>query len=194
MASILIFVFAVGLASYRPTKKANLVRQAVRRLIVRFLRTQPGSSITSICRNTQIAWGTAQHHLYLLSRAGIVNSLPAGRARAFFATGAGDENHERLALLQVDPAKRIGLAIVDKPGSLQRELLETLGMTRKVFRRQMNLLVAAGLVTELKGPKVRRYHPAEGLANLLARTPPVPSVADRVSATDDDPVGTPPWA
>lgn len=144
-----------------------LLTQKVRGGIVGFLQKKPGSSITAICENTQIAWGTAQHHLYLLGKAGVVTSIPVGRSRAFFAGAIDPQRQPLIALLRQEPAYRIASAIITAPGIMQKELLVRIGMTRKVFRHHMNLLVAAGLVLELRGPKARTYQPTPALGTLV---------------------------
>ncbi len=157
----------VGMVQYNATRPANLLRQRVRDVIMKFLHHQPGSSITAICRSTRIAWGTAQHHLYMLSRAGLVDSVVVGRSRAFFAGQPAAENRQT-ALLSAEPAKQIVQAIHQQPGLIQKQILDEVGINRKVFRHHITLLIAAGIAVETRDAKLRRYHPGPELPAVLA--------------------------
>ncbi len=149
----------MGMVQYSATRPDNLLRQRVRDVIMKFLHHQPGSSITAICRETRIGWGTAQHHLYMLARAGLVDSVVVGRSRAFFAGQSAPKNRQTALLNASGPARRIVQAINKRPGLIQKEILKAVGINRKVFRHHIVPLVEAGLVTELKEKTVRRYHP-----------------------------------
>lgn len=180
LLSVAIAVF--GMARYGPSDAPRLLGQRVRNAIMSFLQHKPGSSITSICRSTGIAWGTAQHHLYLLGKAELVKSVAIGRSRAFFPGGIDQQRQNMVALLRQEPTSRIARAIHVHPDSIQKELLLKIGMTRKVFRHHMNLLVAAGLVVESRGPKTRNYGSTPTLKALIDDTLGMPLAADFAAA------------
>lgn len=163
LAIMLTFSAVWGMVRYAPTRPDALLRHRVRADIVGLLTRQPGSSITDICREGKIAWGTAQHHLYLLQRTGLVTSMPMGRSRAFFPAGLDAKNSQVLALLRNQRVRELTLAIFESPDILQKELCGRLGLTRKVFRHHINGLIRAGLVIELRGPRARRYRPTDVL-------------------------------
>lgn len=164
----LALAFAFGMVRYAPTRPERLPLQKIRAAILDFLKRRPGASITEICRETGIAWGTAQHHLYLLRRAGLAASAPSGRTHRFFLPHIDERAQRVFGVLHNPGAQRLARRVVESPGLRQKDLCEQLGFTRKVFREHVNLLKDAGLVAEIMRPRVRLYVPLDGLRPLLA--------------------------
>ncbi|MBI2077274.1 MAG: helix-turn-helix domain-containing protein [Euryarchaeota archaeon] len=159
LAFLLTFSAVWGMVHYAPTRKDALLLHRVRASIVGLLTRKPGVTITDICREGNISWGTAQHHLYILQRAGLAASRPLGRTRVFFPAGMPEKDSQAAALLAQPRLQELAIVIRDEPGHLQKELCGRLGLTRKVFRHHIDLLIQAGLVVELAGAKFRRYEP-----------------------------------
>lgn len=153
----------VALARYAPTQVDRLLENRRRADIMRFLRSNPGACISQLCKEVNLSWGSAQHHLFMLERAGLVASQEAGRNHAFFTKETGDGLLVPLALLRNRRALELSQAILESPGVRQKELCRKLEMTRKVLRHHIGLLTAAGLVVERWGPRLRFYEPSGAL-------------------------------
>lgn len=151
----------LSMPRYAPTRPAVLALQKVRASIIAFVRRRPGASVTQICKETGISWGTAQHHLHILQIGGFTKSLSFGRTRMTFPSDFNDSRLEIIAALRDAPVKELARAVLEGPGRMQVELCQLLGFTRKMFRHRVDVLIAAGLVNEELGAKIRRYEPSE---------------------------------
>lgn len=131
----------------------------VRASILNQLHTQQCASISDLCRTLDMSWGVAQHHLYVLRKAGLVRSEVRGRSHFFFPKDAQPAQTNVLAALQAPRGRGIVEQVRTSPGVGQKELCERLNVSRKVFRHHVDLLVAAGLIVEQKAGPVRNYLP-----------------------------------
>ena len=194
LAFLLAFSAVWGMVHYAPTRKDALLFHRVRASIVGLLTRKPGVTITDICREGKISWGTAQHHLYILQRAGLVASRPLGRTRVFFPAGMPEKDSHAAALLAQPRLQELAMAIQGKPGLLQKDLCVQLGFTRKVFRHHIDLLIQAGIVVELAGAKFRRYEPGQAWREVAPPTAPAPTVPvpDGLGPRRAGPAGPPP--
>src|SRR5206468_1641787 len=111
-------------------------------------------------------WGTIQHHVYLLTRAGLLRSVAHGRHHRFFLPGHGAENLSEFSILLRGRVRNLAQAVIGKPGIGQSELTSVMGMSRKVFREYAELLTGAGLVQEVARSKFRVYYPTQSLLEL----------------------------
>lgn len=201
LLSLLLCLFLVcgaafGMARYSPTTGSNLLKHEVRASIMNYLGTNRSASISELCRNVNIPWGVAQHHLYVLKRAGLVHSAQYGRTHVFFRKEESRDGADLLALMRSARAKQIVEQVVTQPGLRQKDLCDKLNLTRKVFRHHINLLVSAGLIMESKGGAVRMYQPTDlsrERISSVANTPtpaPVPEIPG--STTGPSAMPTPP--
>lgn len=130
----------------------------IRSRIIAYLRAKTCASENELCRSVQISRGVAQHHLYVLERAGILFSKPFGRERLFFLMENRTTLGETMTLALRNPrARQIADQVEANPGIRQRELVQRINVTRKVFRLHMGRLVAAGLVQETRNVGKRTY-------------------------------------
>jgi predicted transcriptional regulator len=185
-AAFLLMFAMRGMVRQMSTRQENLIKQPRREQIITALRKRPGAHISELCRDLDTAWGTLQHHLQLLKRAGLVRSVVAGRDHQFYVADVKPENLGKLALVRRGRVPELVAAIMRRPGIIQRELVEELEMHRKVMRRYLDLLKSEGLIKETRVAKNRLYYPMpplEGLATEL--------LMDRVSpsATPLAPIG-----
>ena len=136
-----------------------LLAQPMRRNILSAIRSQPGIKISEICRTTGAGWGTVQHHLHLLRKAGLVVSRPAGRDHFHFPSEVPARELALAEVLLQGRAQNLADAIAETPGASQKELCGRVHMTRKIIRRYVGLLAKAGLVTERREAGHQRYYP-----------------------------------
>lgn len=163
-AILLCALFGVfAMVRYAPTQPQNLLKSKTRASIIEYLRDHPGATISELCRTNRLPWGTAQHHLYLLEKAGLVKSIFHGRTHVFYRPDLREDVVRPMAVLREARAQQIALMIMQDPGLRQKEICRSLRMTRKVFRRHLNLMVSALLVLETREGKGRTYFPSVAL-------------------------------
>lgn len=149
------------------TRKEHLASHPLRRDILEVVARNPGTNISELCARLGSRWGTVQHHLRLLVSAGLVQTVMQGRSRCLFRGQTPADQNYRIALLRRKRLLELVKAVVREPGRIQRELARELGMTRKVLRRSVDLLVQAGLIREARLPRVRKYYPTPLLGDLV---------------------------
>lgn len=160
--------FARGMVQRSATQPENLRLHPLRERIVDMIRREPGKNITGILRELGSTWGTVQHHLYLLERAGILSSSSHGREHHYFHGQPEDADRRRLALLRRGRVPQLVQLVAQEPGRMQQELTKQLGMSRKVFREYIDLLVQAELIQEVREAKVRRYYATARLQRIVS--------------------------
>ncbi|MBI2077273.1 MAG: helix-turn-helix domain-containing protein [Euryarchaeota archaeon] len=159
----------VALARHWWTHKEHLQEHPVRRTILATIAASPGTSISELRTSLGAGWGTVQHHLRLLVEARLVRAVTEGRCRRLFPAEAPAEQSYRIALLRRARILELAKAVVGAPGRIQRELARELGMSRKMIRRSVDLLVDAGLIREVRLPRTRKYFPTSLLGRIVDR-------------------------
>jgi predicted transcriptional regulator len=149
-------------------RKRELLKSAVRASIVDLLLNRRGVSLSQLCRERSLGWGTVQHHIHLLERAGLIYSVAHGRDRLYFHPSTDRNLSVMLAHLANRLSDGLARAIAGSPGISQNKLCEQLQITRKAFRHRMNEMVRAGLVWEERRERRRLYWPTDLLKGLLA--------------------------
>jgi predicted transcriptional regulator len=165
-------VWATGLGAFGSIRIAHLRRERVaehptRRALLDHLRKHPGTTISELCRAVGAKWGTVQHHLFMLQRAGRVSSVAEGRERNFFPASFTDEEAKKVSILKRGRTMELVRAIVERPGIIQRDLTEGVVMRRKVLRKYVDLLKEENLLEEVPVSRTRQYFPTPELAAVL---------------------------
>jgi DNA-binding transcriptional ArsR family regulator len=142
----------------------------VRDRLLDLVAGQPGINKSDACRHLGVAWGTVSYHVRILAAAGQVTVESVGREASIFPAGTPEARRKALrALLEDDARLVLGILGRVREGSLL-DLAVLAQRSRKVVRRHLRALVAAGLVQE-RGLGRPRYALRADLA------PPRPSVA-----------------
>jgi predicted transcriptional regulator len=150
-------------------RSRHLLKSAVRASIVDLLLGRRGVSLSQLCRERRLGWGTVQHHIHLLERAGLIYSVSHGRSRLYFHPSIDRNVSVYFAHLANKLSEGLTQAILENPGVSQNKLCLQLHVTRKAFRNRMNELVRAGLVWEERRARKRLYWPTDLLRKLLAK-------------------------
>lgn len=154
----------------------ELMLHEIRRRILKVIESRPGSSITDVRRQADVSWSSVQHHLYILERAGLVESVSDGPRRALFAPTIDRTTRVLIATLRHPIARALARAVAANPGINQKEICVQVGITRRVFRRQANRLIGSGLIQEVAQARTRIYLPSPVLegryAGVLAENGP----------------------
>jgi predicted transcriptional regulator len=102
--------------------------------------------------------GLVQHHLGVLSGAGLVTSRRGRRYRRFFASGVFSEREmDVISALRNETAKQIVSMFLERLGMLHGELASELGVTSQAVTWQMGNLKALGIVEEENGSTNKHY-------------------------------------
>lgn len=126
----------------------------IRGQIYLLVRAEPGVSTKSICRNLGIGWGTAIHHLNVLSRRGRLESRRVGQYRHWYLFGTVTPFESRATSLLRHPAARaVYDAVRRTPGSNQATIARGLGKDPSAVSRQAKRLEDAGLLWRDRSPK-----------------------------------------
>lgn len=134
--------------------------------ILDLLDEEPGLNHTEICEQLNLARGTAQYHLRELEDDDRIHQVSSGRETHYFRTTVPRDKAEKVATLRAGRAMEILDAVQQEEGMMQQELLESIGMTRKVLRGHVDRLAEEQLVEETAVGRKRRYFLTETYEDL----------------------------
>lgn len=127
-----------------------------RQRLLALVAEQPGINKSRLCTRLGVAWGTVAYHVHILASAGLVDVESVGREVNLFPRGLAEGQRRLLKALR-DPA---AVQVVEALGAVREASLQglstQLGLSRKVVRRHLAQLLAAGLVQD-KGTRRARY-------------------------------------
>lgn len=91
--------------------------------------------------------GTSLYHLDYLESAGMIVSRRDGRYKRYFGSHSiGRREKEVLSLLRHEAPRRLTQALLDRGAATQRELCDSVGVSRSTVSFHLNRLVADGVV------------------------------------------------
>src|SRR5438309_577577 len=138
----------------RLTREAVLQRE-VRRLMYRFIRDHPGSSLSQVREGVGLQNGVAAYHLGVLERQGLVRSKTRRRHRWYYPDGD-------VTLLHELPLSPLQASLLDEvrrcPGVGVRELARHVDRRTSSVAYNVKALARDGVLrTEQKGRKLRCF-------------------------------------
>lgn len=159
--------FAVAIPWRARTRRGQVEWHPLRRNLLDWIRKRPGIQLKELCRSAGVHRSTAQYHLHVLNRAGLVRSFHSGRARVFASEMVDAELVERLAVIRQPPFHRLVRLLLQSPGIIQRDMSASLALSRKTFRAHAGLLRRIGLLTETRDGRTKQYHATPALEGLV---------------------------
>jgi DNA-binding transcriptional ArsR family regulator len=127
----------------------SLLENATRTEIYDFITANPGVQFRGICTGLGLAIGTAEFHLGILTKAGIVSFIRDGRYKRFFASKKFSlREMKTIGLLRQKTAGTILTNLLHKKIVSRLELASQLSITSQGLTWQMNRLTKSGVVTE----------------------------------------------
>lgn len=136
-------VFEGAIKVYQPSLISNSTRSGVYDFIV----SNPGIQFRGICTGLGIAIGTAEFHLGVLKKAGLISFVRDGKYKRFFATKKFSVKEMKLiSLLRHETAREILKAIVAEKTVSHGKLASDLSITSQGLTWQMNRLKEQGIV------------------------------------------------
>lgn len=182
---------ALGFAWLGNSARDQVTKHPLRRRLLDMVRRRPGVRMAEIWQTLEANRGTAKYHLLILERANAVEAVRTKRITRYFPSGVGPDERSLLALLLRGRVMELVRAITRNPGFSQRELTGSLAMSRKVFRRYVDLLIESRLLNEIHEPHLRRYYPTHRLDDALQRIAKRENTRE-VAETPEGPPGGPP--
>ena len=141
---------------------------SLRQRLLDFIRRRPGVRLSTLWRNLGADRGTAKYHLLLLERAHQIDAVRTKRLTRYFPSGTGAEQRVALALLRHGRVREVAQVVAQRPGVAQHEITDALPISRKVFRRYANLLIACKLLQEIREENELHYFATPHLQQVMA--------------------------
>lgn len=144
----------------------NNVRNQVHECIL----TTPGVTIKEVTQLLGIGWGTAVYHLARLEQEKLIVSERHRQFRRYFKNGGGIANDDKTGFseLKNPTTERIASEIANRPGTGQKDLCATVGISAPLAHKHLARLEQAQLLTKQREWRSVKYFPTEKLAALLA--------------------------
>ncbi len=152
-----------------------LINNSTRAEVYDFIDTNPGIQFRGICAGLNIAIGTAEFHLGVLKKAGLISFIRDGKYKRFFVTKKFSlKEMEFISLLRHETPRKILERINAETAISHCKLASQLSITSQGLTWQMNRLREDGIINgRIDGVKVT-YTLNEAclpmLANLLSLT------------------------
>jgi predicted transcriptional regulator len=157
--------------------KAKLLDNKARSRMFDAIEHNPGITIKEITDVCGVGWGTAVYHLKRLEDERLVTSQRHRQFRRYYKNGglAREEKHA-VAELKHDTAKALAKAVMEHPGSAQKDLCAQLGISAPLAHKYLGRMAKANLVTQERQWREVKYFPTE-LLGSVSSTPLVAAPA-----------------
>jgi len=140
-----------------PKARESLLMHPQRRELFRLLCQRPCATVGELSRGAKLSANAVRWHLERMAHADLV---VRDRAGTFHAKGFIDPAHGALfRILSESGARDVFRAVLDAPGSTQKELCGALGVSRQSIFKTATALVGHKLLTSIEDGKFRRYYP-----------------------------------
>lgn len=114
-----------------------------------FIDANPGVQFRGICAGLSIAIGTAEFHLGVLKKAGLISFIRDGKYKRFFASKKFSMKEMRLiSLLRHETIKEIIMKIIAEKAVPRSKLVSYLCITSQGLTWQINRLRDEGIIKE----------------------------------------------
>jgi predicted transcriptional regulator len=141
----------VATTNYLPSQGALEDSNSTRAEVYNFIDANPGIQFRGICAGLDIAIGTAEFHLGVLKKAGLISFIRDGKYKRFFVTKKFSLREMKLiSLLRHETLRKILEKITAETIVSHRELASELSITSQGLTWQMNKLREEGIIQESK--------------------------------------------
>jgi DNA-binding MarR family transcriptional regulator len=151
----------------------NDVRNRVHECII----STPGVTIKEVTQLLGIGWGTAVYHLGRLEQERLIVSERHRQFRRYFKNGGGIVNDDKSAYAELKnpTTQRLAAEIATHPGTAQKDLCQSVGISAPLAHKHLARLEEAQLLTKQREWKTVKYFPTEKLVELLQPAPATPA-------------------
>ncbi len=148
----------LGFLAFTRIETNDLLEHPVRQEVFDTIEGDPGIHFQALVRATGRGNGVLEHHLRMLTHAGLVRQRQAGGYTCYFPAAMDRKVMEASSVLKADIARSALDKIMAAPGLAVGELASSLGVTPKAVRYHLDRFEAAGLVRREKvGRSVHVY-------------------------------------
>jgi predicted transcriptional regulator len=131
------------------TTPSQLMGNSTRTEIYSYVVSNPGIQFRGICAGLGIAVGTAEFHLGVLKKAGLISFVRDGKYKRFFANKKFSVKEMKLiSLLRHETTRAILKTIISKKTISHSKLASNLNITSQGLTWQMNRLKEEGIIEE----------------------------------------------
>ena len=129
----------------------SLITNSTRTEVYEFIVANPGIQFRGICTGLGIAIGTAEFHLGVLKKAGLISFVRDGKYKRFFATKKFSVKEIKLiSLLRHKTTREILQIIATEKTVAHRKLVSDLAISSQGLTWQMNRLREEGVIQETR--------------------------------------------
>lgn len=158
----------VGLIAFRSkTSLDRALEHPLRRRLFERVVARPGANLADLRSSVGGSRGSLRHHLDILERIGVVRACRTPRSSRFFPADIPVDQDQALALLRRGRVLEVALAIRANPTLAQHQITKGLSMSRDVFRAYANLMIANGLIEEIRDGRTLKYAPTRRLDDVI---------------------------
>lgn len=152
---------------YAKLTKDKVLDQETRNLVHTKVEHDPGCQVQDIADSLSVSWTTAAYHVRVLRKMGLLIGRQKGRHLHLFVSGSRDAMaFEAMAALKNDTARDILSLVLRRPGVIQKDLCESLGIAASTASWHIARLRDHGLLREEKEWKMRRYFAGPAAAEV----------------------------
>ena len=145
-----------------------LANNSTRAEVYDFIVANPGVAFRDICAGLNIAIGTAEFHLGVLKKAGLISFMRDGKFKRFFASKTFSQTEMKLlSFLRHDTARAIVKKLAAENTVNHRALASHLCITSQGLTWQMNRLKMEGIVKGSSDGIRVTYQISEAYATVL---------------------------
>jgi predicted transcriptional regulator len=132
------------------------IRNSTQTAIYDYIVANPGIQFRGICAGLSIAVGTAEFHLGVLKKAGLISFVNDGKYKRFFVSKKfSDKETKLISLLRHETLRKIVKKLVSEKSVPRGKLLSHLSITSQGLTWQMNRLRKQGIAAEvIDGTKI----------------------------------------
>jgi DNA-binding transcriptional ArsR family regulator len=144
-----VFYNQIGLQDVVKESPIFLSSNSTRTEVYNFVVANPGIQFRAICTGLSIAIGTAEFHLGILKKAGLIYFLRDGKYKRFFASKKFSQKEMKLlSLLRHETIRKILKTIANEKTVSHNKLASNLSITSQGLTWQMKRLREEGVIQE----------------------------------------------
>jgi DNA-binding transcriptional ArsR family regulator len=148
------FPVSTYLVEFEPIEnnyQSQLLNNSTRSQIFDFIKANPGVSFRGLCSSLGIAVGSAQFHLGVLKKAGLISFFRDGKYKRFFEVNKFTwEKKELISLLKHDTVRKIVEILLGERNISHSALASTLNISSQGLTWNMNRLRKTGIIQEIR--------------------------------------------